>query len=61
MYFNIGYSSYKIGIKNYNVLLEDKDLEAEIKNLIDQNFNLRLPGIQTGVGIVFKLNNGLKK
>ena len=55
MYFDLGFSSYKIGINSYSLLLDDPDLEADIKNLVNQGFNLRLPGVQAGIGVVFKL------
>lgn len=56
MYFDLGYSSYKIGIDNYSLKISDPELEAEIKTMADQGFNLRLPGLQAGIGVVFKID-----
>jgi len=61
MYLNIGYSLYRIGINKYNLLLQDPDLETEINDLVNQGFNLILPGVQAGIGVVFKLNSSLSK
>ncbi|MBN8703552.1 MAG: hypothetical protein J0M08_10835 [Bacteroidetes bacterium] len=54
MYFNIGYNTYKISISDYNLLLQDPNLEQELKDLISENFKSSLPGFQGGAGIVFK-------
>lgn len=55
MYIGLGYSSYKIGIKDYKLLLSDQELEEQLNDLLSQDFKLNAIGLSGSIGVVFKL------
>lgn len=56
LYLNLGYSSYQINVKQFVLHLEDPQFEAELNTILANDLSFRLPGLQAGLGVVFKLN-----
>ena len=59
LYFNLGYQVHKMTLQNFESSFTSDDFEEDLTNVVKNNVGVNMNGVHAGIGVCFKLNNGV--